>query len=410
MGFTIQDIKSVTDKHYEQFVDKEIDASAAASAITEIASWESELPFVLGLKKLGVDKYSVSENLCLLMLIDDIFWDGLEPLQYTRFSKHPEYGVILKGIDGLLKRGVLRYDVAHTNAPEKNANRIDRFYITPKALRLLFFGHRGLVSLGDIARQAEIIPSSTIQQKQLYFDENNKEDIKRSFHLLKPDVYNSVMDRLSNRGRKAAATFLFYGTPGTGKTELVKQLARETGRDIIMADVSKLHSSFTGDTEKNYREMFNAYRYLYCLSPVAPILLFNEADAILSKRGDVLRQAIDKIANRVQNILLQELEDFEGILIATTNLAENLDPAFERRFLYKVKFEQPGANVREKIWMSLIPELSKMEAAILSDTYPFSGGQIANVAMKRDLDEILFGDTPSFAQMRSYCDKELLKA
>lgn len=406
MGFTIQDVKSVTDKHYEQFVDKEIDASAAASAITEIASWESELPFVLGLKKLGVDKYSVSENLCLLMLIDDIFWDGLEPLQYQRFSRHPEYNVILEGINGLLRKGALRYE---TNV-EKNADREDRFYITPQALRLLFAGHKGIVSLGEVARFADIIPAGTIPQKKLYFDEAVTEDVKRSFHILMPEAFLSITERLASCGRKAAVSILLYGAPGTGKTELAKQLARETGRDIILADVSKLLSSWHGDTEKNYRELFKSYKYLQSLSNLTPILLLNEADALLGKRGDVMRQAIDKIENRMLNILLQELEDFEGILIATTNLAENLDPAFERRFLYKVKFEQPGAKVREKIWMSLIPELSKMEAAILSDTYPFSGGQIANVAMKRDLDEILFGDTPSFAQMRSYCDKELLKA
>lgn len=98
--------------------------------------------------------------------------------------------------------------------------------------------------------------------------------------------------------------------------------------------MAKLHSSFTGDTEKNYRELFRAYRYLVHLSSNAPIMLFNEADGILSKRGDVLRQAVDKICNRIQSLLLQELEDFKGIMIATTNLAENMDEAFDRRFLF----------------------------------------------------------------------------
>ena len=217
------------------------------------------------------------------------------------------------------------------------------------------------------------------------------------------------MARLQERGRKASASFLLYGEPGTGKTELAKQLAAATGRDIIIADVSKLHASFTGDTEKNYRELFNSYRYLQSLSPIAPILLFNEADAILSKRGDVLRQAIDKIANRIQNLLLQELEDFEGILIATTNRADNMDSAFERRFLYKVHLTRPNAETRCKIWISLLPELSREEAQTLATKYQFSGGQINNIATRFDIDVALLDKQPSFHDIISYCETEQIE-
>ncbi len=140
-----------------------------------------------------------------------------------------------------------------------------------------------------------------------------------------------------------------------------------TGRDLVIADAAKLYSSWHGDTEKNVKELFETYQYLQCVSSNVPILLFNEADGFLSKRTDVMRQAVDRIENRVQNLLLQALEDFEGIFIATTNLVGNMDAAFERRFLYKIKFQMPDLQTRAKIWMSMMPDLDWGEALILAE-------------------------------------------
>jgi SpoVK/Ycf46/Vps4 family AAA+-type ATPase len=123
-----------------------------------------------------------------------------------------------------------------------------------------------------------------------------------------------------------------------------------------------------------------------------------------------MRQAIDKISNRIQNILLQEMEDFEGIFIATTNLASNLDPAFERRLLYKIEFKQPGEEVRKKIWKTMIPELEDVYIDILASKYNFSGGQIENVATKRDLDYIIEGTEPSILKIQEYCETEMIKS
>lgn len=409
MEYTIYDAKKLVSDCYVYFVENETAPQIITEVFSTIASWVTDLPFVSGIKTLMVPEFSNEEQLCMLLLLDDIFHDGLIPLQYQRFSRHPQYDRIIKGIQGLLGRGIIRYEGAPSDAPEKNANRKDRYYITPRALGLLFRGHPGLVSYNAIVRQAEVTPAASIQKKDLFFNSCNRFDIERIHQILSPEKFLSVMERLHERGRKASASFLLYGEPGTGKTELAKQLAAATGRDIIIADVSKLHASFTGDTEKNYREMFNSYRYLQSLSPLAPILLFNEADAILSKRGDVLRQAIDKIANRVQNLLLQEMEDFEGIFIATTNRADNLDSAFERRFLYKIHLKLPDADTRRKIWSSLIPELTRDEVKKLATKYQFSGGQISNIATRFDIDVALLDKQPSFNEIISYCETELIE-
>jgi SpoVK/Ycf46/Vps4 family AAA+-type ATPase len=96
--------------------------------------------------------------------------------------------------------------------------------------------------------------------------------------------------------------------------------------------------------------------------------------------------------NTIQNIILQEMEDLNGILIATTNLATNLDSAFERRFLYKIEFEKPDAKVRSRIWQSMVSGLNDDDANVLAQAYELSGGQIENIARKDTINRVLYGD------------------
>ena len=116
--------------------------------------------------------------------------------------------------------------------------------------------------------------------------------------------------------------------------------------------------------------------------------------------------AVDKMENSLQNIILQEMEKLDGILIATTNLTENLDKAFERRFLYKIKFGKPSLEARCNIWKSMIPSLTEDEALILADSFNLSGGQIENVARKRTIDSIIKDEDPSIDEIIAYCNAE----
>ena len=125
---------------------------------------------------------------------------------------------------------------------------------------------------------------------------------------------------------------------------------------------------------------------------MAPILLFNEADAVLCKRNEGAVTGVDKMENAMQNIILQEMENLDGIMIATTNLTGNLDAAFERRFLYKIEFPKPTANESKHIWQALLPELEEKDALDLALSYSFSGGQIENIARKHIVDTILSGE------------------
>jgi len=112
----------------------------------------------------------------------------------------------------------------------------------------------------------------------------------------------------------------------------------------------------------------------------------------------------------MQNIILQEMETLEGILIATTNLTENLDAAFERRFLYKIKFESPDVDARKHIWHTMIPELTNEEVEKVANSYEFSGGQIENVARKYAINNILYGEAQdSLDSLFDFCDNEMIQ-
>ena len=112
--------------------------------------------------------------------------------------------------------------------------------------------------------------------------------------------------------------------------------------------------------------------------------------------------------NSIQNIILQEMENLNGILIATTNLAQNMDKAFERRFLYKIKFNKPTLEARMQIWHTMLPELYEADIKVLAERYDFSGGQIENVARHYAIDTVLHGNA-SLETLMAHCDGERLE-
>ena len=221
--------------------------------------------------------------------------------------------------------------------------------------------------------------------------------------------YDEIRGKLREKGLRTGFTCLFYGSPGTGKTETVYQIARSCGRDLFIVDVSQIKSCWVGESEKNIKDVFDKYRKAVKNGGPVPILLFNEADAIFGIRAQGAERAVDKMENAIQNIILQEMEDLDGILIATTNLTTNLDKAFERRFLYKIRFDKPSLEARASIWRSMIPELSEDESTQLAKDFDFSGGQIENIARKREVSSIIGLTEPSYAQVREFCTEEIIE-
>jgi len=257
---------------------------------------------------------------------------------------------------------------------------------------------------------SNLLLHSSLQAKTLFYSSKMEERVHEIESLLSPKKYDEIVQRLKKSGLRQGFACLFYGAAGTGKTETVYQLARHTGRDIMLVDVPQIKSKWVGDSEKNIKAVFDRYNEAVKRSKQAPILLFNEADAIFGVRKSGAQNSVDKMENAIQNIILQEMENLEGILIATTNLECNLDNAFERRFLYKLHFDRPDTNVRAKIWRSMIKGLRQDDARTLAERYELSGGQIENVARKHTINHILFGNRTKLVDaLSSYCDSERLE-
>ena len=253
-----------------------------------------------------------------------------------------------------------------------------------------------------------VIRHSSIVKKEMFYNPKEQQQIDQLANLLQREHLSQVREKLRERGFRSGFTCLFYGAPGTGKTETVLQLARMTKRNIIEVNVDEIKSKWVGESEKNIRDIFVNYRKAVKSSKTVPILFFNEADAIFGKRLEDITRSVDKMENSMQNIILEEMETLDGILIATTNLTCNFDKAFERRFLYKIEFSKPSIEAKSSIWQSMIPELNDEDASMLAERYDFSGGQIENVARKNVVDAILMGEELSFDTIVRHCDSELL--
>lgn len=301
---------------------------------------------------------------------------------------------------GLLAMNILE------NCNSDGMNDSEYYHLTSKAKEELFADFH--LTDQQTKKKNDLIDCTTFTARELFYNPSVQRQIDRLGELLAPERFAEIQQRLEAGGMRKGFACLFYGAPGTGKTETVYQLARRTGRDLMVVDVSQIKSCWVGESEKNIKRAFDRYRSYVRQSERAPILLFNEADAVLGIRQEGVQRAVEKMENSIQNIILQEMEQLEGILIATTNLTQNLDRAFERRFLYKIEFEKPSREAKSRIWRSMIPTLDERMAATLAERYDFSGGQIENIARKRTVDMILQGAEPSFEQLDEYCRSELL--
>ena len=283
---------------------------------------------------------------------------------------------------------------------------VTRYKLTESAKRTLL----AEMKINEAAEKlADMLDSSKLTQKQLFFPKDIQRQVEELGSFLQPENYQKIQERMKEKGFRYGFACLFYGSPGTGKTETVYQLARQTGRKIMVVDVPQLKSMWVGQSEKNVKGLFDRYREQVKKAKLTPILLFNEADAIIGKRKSGAENAVDKMENSLQNIILQEMEQLDGIMIATTNLQENMDKAFERRFLYKIKFDKPTEEARASIWRSMIPDLSELDVHTLASKYDFSGGQIENIARHYAIDNILHGQSEDVLSMLiRHCDNERL--
>jgi len=312
---------------------------------------------------------------------------------------------LVRGEHELIKDGYIR------NANTDGVARRDVFELT-NSTRDRFLPDFTLLSTGS-SDVTGLIQPDKISQKELFYSPEDNKQITSLGSLLTEEKIVAIRERLDKAGMRKGFCCLFYGAPGTGKTETVMQLARQTGRAIMQVDFSQTRDMWYGNTEKNVKRIFTDYRNLARTSPLMPILLFNEADAILSVRQTMAgnSHSTDKTENAIQNIILQEMESFDGIMIATTNLTVNLDKAFERRFLYKVEFHKPTLEAKQHIWQAMLPNVEEDVLHRLAMSYDLTGGQIENVARKYMVNSILYGNVEDcYANLSDFCHQETLSS
>ena len=326
-------------------------------------------------------------------------------LNYCRMFMDLEICPTLKGqiMEGNLKLFEMGL-VEHDNSAGFELN--EYICLTPKAIKI-FIGEKVLERSDQRLMQSQalrIIRHDTITPKELFYNDRERAEIDRLENLLQKESYEAIISRLQEKGLRKGFACLFHGAAGAGKTETVLQLARATGRDIYFVDMAGIRDKYVGSSEKNIAQIFHFYSREVKEKELCPILVFNEADAIFGCRKKA-ENAVDHMENSLQNIILENLESLNGILVATTNF-NNLDPAFDRRFLIKVRFDKPTAAVRSRIWTSMFTELSDTDAQTLATEYELTGGLIENINRKATVDYILTGQQPNLEYLRTLCRAE----
>ena len=248
-----------------------------------------------------------------------------------------------------------------------------RTTITKKTLSLI----------GNLKPNMElIIPSTT---KDTLFEIIKGDNLERVNLQYTTEIDATFTDfcSLSNKiNKNENLSILLYGAPGTGKTEFAKQVAKNVNGTLYQLNFPHIQSKWIGETEKNIRRVFNLYREAWQKSKEPIILLINEADGLMNKRVSV-NTSNDAFANQAQTELLEQLEKFDGILIATTNLLGNIDAAFHRRFLFKTEILAPDVTSRTNFLKnSTIYHLLNTEQIALLNSISFTIADLKNMEQK----------------------------
>ena len=381
----------------------ELSSELMLEEIERLMDENPELSYVKSLRSIDMSDISrtVITHMCRHLVLSGTISIPMSHLVFLFDEQHQKYD-----FDRMMSEGnhFLVRDGWVENAFSEGFKDKDEYQLTAKAREFLLKDYDIKVS-GN--KGCDVMQSDKITMKNLFFATDVQRQLESLTELLSEENYLGISNRMKERGLPQGFACLFYGEPGTGKTESVLQIARKTGRDIMQVNISEVKSMWVGESEKNIKAIFDRYRAVAKHSKRIPILLFNEADAVIGIRKKNAEHSVDKMENSIQNIILQEMESLEGIMIATTNLVQNMDDAFERRFLYKVKFEKPGLAQRTKIWLSMMPHLSADMAGKLASSFDFSGGQIENITRKCDIESILYGnDYVTGEKIEQYCREE----
>ena len=340
------------------------------------------------------EEYSSSENSLRDMntLIDLISFDEYERIKNRSLledgSKLISEGIIdyeemLNPFGGISRAFYIVDDVLQSIIHPKKNKRVRRLKLS------------ALIETQDIF---ELVDSETTLE-DVVLGKKTKETLQNLMQQVDKDVVNRLIEwGIKDKKSGIDARIIFYGPAGTGKTMTAYSLAKSLKRQILSFDCSKILSMYVGESEKNVRKIFDTFYELSQKTKTEPILLLNEADQFLSSRSSGITSSVDQMHNQMQNIFLEQIENFKGMLIATTNLLENIDKAFSRRFNYKIEFKKPDEAQRIELWKSMLPQNAPYENDFNCESlakYTLTGGQI-NLIIKNTAYKVAVKENPVF--------------
>lgn len=258
-----------------------------------------------------------------------------------------------------------------------------------------------------------LLSHEKIKKVKLIYEDSLIKDLTRISDILVQDNLKKIQSRILEDNQHNGICISFYGPSGTGKTEKILQLAKESKRDVYNYKIADTESKYCGEKQRIINEMFSEFRdirekYIKGGLP-EPILLLNEADALFSKRHDEpddVGSTATRENNQMQAELLDHIENFDGIMFITTNKIQNFDDAMERRLLFKIKFDKPSKKIQKQIWQAKFPSLQESDINSIVDKYNFTGGNINNVKKKLNIEYVLSGRKDNIEDIYDNCKNE----
>ena len=372
----------------------------------EVSLMETQNPQIESIDKLTEMGISLNDRILLYEMCDDLVHGGDTSLEKTIRFIYDSQKQKLKSIREITENTSKLLNENMITVNKANFVGDVTISLTTSAIDMLLGQDADMFIKKQTLK--DIIAVDSIAFKPLYFEENLQKQIDFIQASLTQEKFVDMQSRLQDLAMPSGVAAVFYGAPGTGKTESVYQIAKATGRDVLYVDISQTKSMWFGESEKRIKAVFSDYARVCRKSKLKPILLFNEADAVLGKRKDNNASNVAQTENAIQNIILEQMEKMDGIIIATTNLVDNLDAAFERRFLFKIKFEMPTTEATKQIWKSKLSWLDEENATTLALRYRFSGGEIDNIARKATINEVITGNRATLNEIMEYCESERL--
>lgn len=348
------------------------------------------------------EEYSLNDNSLREMntLIDLISFD-----EYERIKNRS----LLEDGSNLLSNAIIDYEEMLN--PFGGISR--SFYIVDEVLQSIIHPNKSKkvtrLKLGALIQEQDIFEliDSDTSLEDVVLNEKTQETLENLMRQMDKKVASRLVEwGVKDKKSGIDARIIFYGAAGTGKTMTAYSLAKSLKRQVLAFDCSKILSMYVGESEKNVRKIFDTFYELSEKTKSEPILLLNEADQFLGARSSGNLTGSDQMHNQMQNIFLEQIEKFRGMLIATTNLLENIDKAFSRRFDYKIEFKKPTQKQRETLWQKMLPKSAPYEDSFdIAElaSYSLTGGQI-HLIVKNTAYKVAVRDEPIF-RLQDFIDE-----